>query len=256
MKIQTKNKNRLNYYQNRGFTLLEMLLVIGIFGILTSVVIFNYGNFNKNVIMSNLAYEVALEIRQAQVFSLGTRASGDNSGDGVRDAFDTRYGVYFNTGQSGGDRSFVSFADFYPVNNNVTDDSGIKVVSGDNRCDGDTGGTSYLPCSVSSCTGECRQISTLTLGISIDKLCISNAADDPVNLETGECNDSEIDDLAITFARPYTDAFMTTDDPVFAEVPIEGPYNAGIVMKSTAGSQRAVIVKSTGQISVEFINNQ
>lgn len=230
-----------------------MLFVIGIFGILTAIVVFNYGNFNNNVIMTNLAYEVALEIRQAQVYSLGVRSAGATPGasSDVRDAFDTRYGVYFDLGQEAGPTNFVSFADFWPSAAPFDFEDNTIPVAGDDKCTNSNSTT----CSVSSCgteaRDECRQIAKLVRGITFERFCVitDNGAGsrDPVNLEDGTCTNSnnQVDDLTITFARPYTNAIINGDDD----------KNAGIVLKSTGGSKRAVIVKSSGQISVEFINN-
>ncbi|HMO78907.1 MAG TPA: type II secretion system protein [Candidatus Paceibacterota bacterium] len=258
--IKTKNlitdlffkQNHSSPKEQKGFTMLEMLFVIGIFGILTAITIFNYGNFNKNVIMTNLAYEVALEIRQAQVYSLGTRRAGSATPTSGRSEFTVKYGVYFNTSQSGGDKSFVSFVDKWPQSNS-TGVLGIPEPDGNGFCDADDALTAG-ECSISTCAvgSECLQALSLSLGITIDKLCVSEV--DPVNLNNGECTDpalGKVDQLHITFARPYTDAevkFSSSQDP-------DKKYNAGIVMKSTGGSKRAVIVKNTGQISVEFINN-
>ncbi len=221
------------------------MLVIGIFGILTSVVIFNYGNFNSNIIMSNLAYEVALEIRQAQVYSLGVKGTGEGLGSST---FNTRYGVFFDL-NSENDFRFLSFSDFYPVNSSQDD---IDTPDGDGVCDFSTD----VICSITSaeiCDYECIKLSRLVSGIKFNKLCVTPEGTSPVNLVTGECNaGGEVDNLNITFARPYTNSIIKVND----RIDLNGNLDAGIVINSTAGSQKAVIVRSSGQISVENIKNK
>ena len=47
-----------------GFTLIEMIIVIAIIGIITLVVIVSQGSFNKSLILSNAAYDLALALRR------------------------------------------------------------------------------------------------------------------------------------------------------------------------------------------------
>ncbi len=74
-------------------------MVLTIFGIITAIVSFNYGAFNNQIVLGNLAYEIAMQVREAQVLSLGVR--------GANNDFDDRYGVYFVAGSN----SFISFID-------------------------------------------------------------------------------------------------------------------------------------------------
>jgi prepilin-type N-terminal cleavage/methylation domain-containing protein len=60
---------------SKGFTLVEMLSVLAIFSILTSVVVFNYNKFRSDTILTNMAYEVALSIREAQIYGVSARQS-------------------------------------------------------------------------------------------------------------------------------------------------------------------------------------
>ena len=72
---------------NKGFSLVELLVVLSIFLIITSVVLFNQNKFSSDISITNVAYSIALEIRQAQV-------SGILVGQG-RDDFDKAFGVHF-----------------------------------------------------------------------------------------------------------------------------------------------------------------
>ncbi len=69
-----------------GFTLTELLVSIGIFSVITVMAVFNNAQFNSSVLLTNLAYDVGLSIRQAQVYGVTVRrnaASGFTSGYGV-----------------------------------------------------------------------------------------------------------------------------------------------------------------------------
>ncbi len=81
MPILIKNKRK------GGFTLIELLIVIAIFTIITTVALFDQGRLNSNVLLTNLAYDVALTVREAQSYGVGVKysASGVESGG---------YGVY------------------------------------------------------------------------------------------------------------------------------------------------------------------
>ena len=71
----------------RGFSLIELLVVTGIFIVLTGVVLANNAQFNNSVLLGNAAYDIALSVRQAQVYGLSTQSySGE---------FQVGYGVHF-----------------------------------------------------------------------------------------------------------------------------------------------------------------
>ncbi len=73
-----------------GFTLIELIVVIAIFGIITSIALFNQGKLNSNILVSNLAYEIALSVREAQSYGVGVRAANTSNG------FEGGYGISFD----------------------------------------------------------------------------------------------------------------------------------------------------------------
>src|SRR3989338_11714059 len=54
----------------RGFTLIEMLVVIAVMAIVTGVMLANNGRFGGQVLLQNLAYDIALTLRHAQVYGI------------------------------------------------------------------------------------------------------------------------------------------------------------------------------------------
>ncbi len=82
----------------RAFSLIELLVVTAIFTAITGVVLANNAQFNSSVLLGNAAYDVALSVRQAQVYGLSTQSFAGQ--------FQLGYGVHFQ----GGD-SYLLFAD-------------------------------------------------------------------------------------------------------------------------------------------------
>lgn len=70
---------------------MELLVSISIFALITTVAVFNHARFNGTVILTNLAYEVALSIRQAQFYGITVRQT---SADSTK--FDSGYGIHFD----------------------------------------------------------------------------------------------------------------------------------------------------------------
>src|SRR3989338_6906440 len=62
-----------NLQPNRGFTLVELLVTLSLFVVLTTIVLFSQQKFNGSILLTNLAYDVALTIRQAQTFGVNVR---------------------------------------------------------------------------------------------------------------------------------------------------------------------------------------
>ena len=90
---------------NKGFTLIEFVVIISIFAIMAGVALVNFAGFKSNVGLNNLAHDVALTVRQAQVFGWATRTDSGANNNTIQfvgndpDGNPVRYadGVYFNS---------------------------------------------------------------------------------------------------------------------------------------------------------------
>ena len=102
--------------KRKGFTLIELVVTVTIFAFMTALLLAKYGKFNQDVLLTNLAYDVALTIRNAQTFGLNVRVDPQ-----TLTAFDRAYGVHFLPGNS-----FTFFAD---ANGNSTYDAGEEIGS-------------------------------------------------------------------------------------------------------------------------------
>ncbi len=99
---------RRNTAQLRGFTLVEMLVVLGIITSITAFAITGQSSFNKSVLLTETAYGVAFSARQAQTFGISSRnfqqggTAFQRAGYGVHfdRATPTQYQVFADTSKS------------------------------------------------------------------------------------------------------------------------------------------------------------
>lgn len=84
-----------------GFTLIEMIVTLTIFSLITAVVLARYRDFNGGIVLTNLAYEIAITVRQAQVYGLSVKDAGASN-------FNVRYGIHLTYPTN---NTFALFAD-------------------------------------------------------------------------------------------------------------------------------------------------
>ena len=90
--------------KERGFTLAELIVVTGILVLITGVMLANNARFGGAILLENLAYDVALSVRKAQVYGIAVRRFGQNE-------FGAGYGMHFSINSP---TVYVLFADTYP----------------------------------------------------------------------------------------------------------------------------------------------
>ncbi len=79
-----------------GFTLIELLVTISIFIIITAVAVFSNNAFNSSILLTDLGYEIALSVRQAQVYGITVKAPSSCISSGCPNGFSSGYGVHFD----------------------------------------------------------------------------------------------------------------------------------------------------------------
>lgn len=197
-----------------GFTLIELIACLGIFAVVTGVVLYNYSQFNSNVLITNYAYDVALTIRQAQIFGTAVRERAASTG-----VFGSSYGVHFDTSPQ---NSFVYYADLNlpgHIANYYDKDNGQVPPAGGN---------------------ESLEIHSLPGSYVFSNFCA--IAGTTKHCENGTPGNS-LSALDISFKRPEPDAIISA-------VP-SGVFNqATVCIKSPLGKTRQVVIDQTGQISV------
>ena len=200
----------------KGFTLIELMVTVTIMMIMTAIVLFGYNQFNESTILSSLAYDMSLTIRQAQVYGIASReGTGSNQGNSIGatsfNNFNNPYGVHFDTTNS------LAFSLFVDGNvNNVLDSSGLDTV---------------------------LQSYSFQRNISIKSLCVVVGI-------SGSCNLAKT--LDITFIRPNPEEIIRATDFNTGMDLGTNSSSATITMQNSDGSlTKSVVVTSTGQISVQ-----
>jgi len=97
-----------------GFSLIELIVTISLMTLITGIVMVKYSSFNNTVVLKSQAYEMALDIREAQVFGVSTQG---NAGT-YREAF----GIYIDLNTP---NQYLLFQD--AVTSNFRYDSGEQV---------------------------------------------------------------------------------------------------------------------------------
>jgi prepilin-type N-terminal cleavage/methylation domain-containing protein len=130
---------------NCGMTYIEMIVVLGIFSVLSSVAMFNYNGFQDHIDIKNLGSDIALQVIKAQSDSrAGTLTPLAPLG------WKPSYGLYFEAGSSQ-DQNFIYFADYN--NDGIFNNSGVSM----------------------DCSGECLEKISLTKGNRISDLFITSS---------------------------------------------------------------------------------
>lgn len=210
----------LKKQKQRGFTLVELLVTISIFVILTGVVLFSQTKFNSSILLTNLAYDTALTIRQAQNYGINIKEFNSTNS-----SLFLPYGVHFDRVKA--PKSFILFADTSYEND---DNKGDGLYDELNEAD-------LSSCSLSSEIDRgCVNKYNILRGNYIATLCVKEAS-------TGEedCTKNKLD---IVFQRPNPDAHIRADN-ASAEF-----QSATVVLQGADGSERRVRVYSNGLIEV------
>ncbi len=194
----------------QGFTLIELAVSVSIFAFLTAFLVARYGSFNSSVLLTNLAYDVALTIRNAQTYGLNVKSrptdntsytTGTNYAE-IAAGYQTAYAVHFESNPNGAENSrLITF---------FADSATPPVYS-----------SSAKP--IAQYTLRNGYISSICVKVSEDQNCLS----DP-----GAIN--------IWFKRPDPDAHFSLANITYAELTIT----------SASGASRRVLVRKTGQIAI------
>lgn len=78
----------------KGFSIIELMIAVSIFIILTAIAFYGYADFNNDMVMTNQAYELSLHVRQAQVYGIAVRGGSGAVGS----EFTASYGVAASIG--------------------------------------------------------------------------------------------------------------------------------------------------------------
>ncbi len=217
--------------QVRGFTMIELLVSLGIILLITSVVLLGQNSFNKNLVLMDTTYTIASTVRQAQIFGLSSRGAVNTQTSAFTQ--NAAYGVHVEYGNT---ITYRLFADVVPVAPGSTQ-GGI--------CGGHTVLTG-LEAKPGNCVydSSAEQVTTYTLNRGFKIASFSGVTKrDGVRIYS----DPTFTAINITFLRPNTHASIIG---IQSGAPIELTSASIRVTSPDATAERCVNVSKVGQIAV------
>ena len=219
MSISSRHSGR--YSNPKGFTLIELMVVIAIMALVTAALLFSQARFDSSTLLRSLAYSVALSVRQTQIYGssvLGTSVASQGScveyASGI--CYASAYGVHFAKNAT----SYLIFAD---LNNNGVYDSATDAV--------------VKTFNFSTGYGITDICATVILGGA--QSCFSNGG---------------ISKLDVVFRRPNPEACFSSDASSGAcaqgATPVYTPVKITLGNSSDPTNTRSVTVTQTGEIAV------
>lgn len=223
----TKKKQQKTFFK-RGVTLIEMIVVIGIFGLVSSVLMFNYSDFSNNVSIRNLSQDIALNLRKAQTYATSVQSLPN----GASTTDFPSYGISFSPNTTVGTttayaKQVVFFADI-PTGSPLASNKKYDYGAG---------------CGTPDVGNECIQRMTIATQDKVLEVCRD------VN-SVEQCATAGV--LDVTFRRPSPDAIICFRPVGYgSDCALENSSYAKVVLESPKGIRRTVLVWNTGQIAVQ-----
>lgn len=198
--------------RSAGFTLMEMLVVIGIIVLISGVVLTNNSRFGGVVQLQNLAYDIALSVRQAQVYGISVQRFGTGS------TFAAAYGMHFAVSSP---NTYVLFGDVNSPLNGVYDPGGA------------------IP--------ELVQSTTIQSGYTIAGLYATPISGAEVSISSLDVTYRRPEPDAYISRNGDQITFNAKGKYVSGTL----NEQARIVVKSPRGDLKSIVISSNGQISVQ-----
>lgn len=202
--------------------MIELLVVTAIIVVITGVVLVNNSRFGGVVLLENLAYDMALSIRQAQVFGISVARFGTSN-------FSSGYGVSFDLAHP---TAYALFAD----------------LSVNGLYDADLSVNGLYDCTTPG-AADCELVRATTIGqgFYIQSLCVTPAGG------TESCAGTT--KLDVLFKRPEPDAWISdsTAGASCTLTPNACAESARIILESPRGNTMSVVVEGNGQVAVQRV---
>jgi prepilin-type N-terminal cleavage/methylation domain-containing protein len=201
------SKKNISTNITAGFTMVELMISIAIMVVILGVVMFNYRSFDSGIILTNLAFDVGLTIREAQSFGVSVKAGDTNSSD---TSFTYPYGVHFDRSNK------TQYTVFVDLNRNGLYDN-----------------------------GEIVKTYTLKGGYSISDLCTKNASTNAETCGNASTPPNTFD-ITFVRPNPDASIFVNTTGPSIpdaAEIKISPNQNPSAIKTITVRSTGQISVQ-------------
>lgn len=202
---------------NSGFTIAEMMVVLGIFAVVSGIILFNYRSFRTNTTVNTVSQEIALTVRKAQSYALGLQASGVLASLPVKG-----YGVRFESTRPD---QITFFAELSPADNQYTTTANL--------------------CGTPGLGEECIEYYKIDTGDKIEELIINS---DVIKLT------DPLSSVDVIFKKPSGDVIFcvhSTVYPLCSSTTSTPVSTFDIVLVSQDGVRKSVHIFGNGQISTD-----
>ena len=198
-----------------GFSLIELLVVTGVIAVISGLMLVSNSTFGGQILLQNLAYDIALTLRQAQVYGISVQRFGTSYG--------SSYGMHF-------DKDSI----VYPLFADAVNPNGIYNPDAAHPTD--------------PLYDETVKTTTIGGGFRITSLCAVLVGASPPTC-------TSINSLDIVFKRPDPDACIAINGVSSISSPggvCTSTYtSARITVLAPRGNKSSIVVYKNGQISVE-----
>lgn len=227
---------RSTFQMQKGFTLIEMIIVIAIFAVISTIVLFQSRNQKNNASVNNVAQDIALTIRRAQVFTLGLKP--DQSRAALPFGMSIAgYGVHFDASDP---KSFILFADI--------DSTGVLGGSPSNKKYDASGGCGFIahpPVPPTECVEKIK-IDTFD---RLYRYCVDSG---PCQLFNETPTNPELGSFDVVFTRPDPDAsFCGNVNDCNSSTLFKTASTVSIEAISPGNMRKRIVIYPTGLISTE-----
>lgn len=211
--------------KDAGMSYVELIVVISIFGIMSSIVLFNYQDFNARLALKSLANDVALKIVGAQKVAMSGELPSQNqqiyqSDNGIVD-WRPSYGLYFGENSS----KIIYFSDL--------DDS---VLAGSPAYNINQSNCGDVECIDEIATSQNYSVGTIV----VNSRCGNGDGG-------GEDKSDEVHSLSVSFVRPDSRAYIQSV-PEITNCPVT---SAKINLTSSGSISSSVTIYPSGRIQLK-----
>ena len=206
-------------WYRKGFTLIEILIVMGILAVISTGLFLSNRSFDNSFEFTNVVFDVALMFREAQVLGISSRESIADQGQdpGI---FENGYTIYYNQMTMG----------------SATEQAIVRLYNDSNPAptgDGNWGAQDLT-----------LQEYYLPLGITVAEYCVTRSNGEELCRTSPTGSGPEA--VNITFKRPLYAPEVKLRPPSFDDF-----VAASITLQTDTGRTRKIVIHETGLVDVE-----